>query len=311
MTALSGQVAALFTNSGTSTPVLGAATTPVSGTTTEFYITDRTHSWWDAAYPVSVYDGITLVTPEEVYYAAGVVKLFAAPIGAVTITANWFVPQALGGVYGFEATMKADTVDITSFPLELNNPVIWKSYLKTLLDWTGKASRHFFTGHAYAMVNCTNPNSDITWTLREWGDGGNAEQIQYVTGAALAIVFAAHKFTVTLNTGVTTANDIKAYVDASPTLSPLVELEVDGTGLGIVNVTSTQNFIGGHDEGTDFAWSENPVLLRYYINTTTGALQMLSGRAIVVGLPMNVKLDSVQEADLSFQGLGPLKYHTV
>jgi hypothetical protein len=262
---------------------------------------------------VVVKDGGTIITTvEEIYYAAGIVKLHTAPIGAVTVTAKWFVPEALGGVYGFEASMKADTVDITSFPLTLNTPVIWKSYLKTLLDWTGKASRHFFTGYAWKLMDCPATNSDITWTLNKWGAGGNAYHIEYVTGGTAGVVYTSGTNTITVtHTGTTTANAIITIVRADPTLDALVSVLRDGTGAGYISDIAVSHFAGGRDEGSDFDWAENPVLIRYYIDTTTGALQMLSGRAIVVGLPMTLKLELVQEADISFQGLGPLKYHTV
>ena len=82
MAAKSGQYAALFTNTGSSTLATGAACTQV-GSTTEFYITDRTMSWWDPTHTPLCYIAGVLATPSEIDYAAGFITLPTWTTGAV------------------------------------------------------------------------------------------------------------------------------------------------------------------------------------------------------------------------------------
>jgi len=430
--AKSGQYAAIFENSGSSTQADGEAMTR-DGTTQEFYIADRTKSWWDPAHVPVFHCGGNVMVPSEIDYAAGFVTLPTWTTGAVTCDVYWFTPLALAGAYTFDVTPKADTKDVTVFPTSLDNPVVWKSYIKTLMDWSGKVGRHFFYGKAWKLMDCTLPYSDLIWTQKEWGAQGNLRAIEYIVGtdATLQVAYnpSTKVYTVTVGTSgstpTSTAKMIKDHVDADPVLAALVELDyadeavkasktvdctlansdlvwtwkvpgvignaedieylvsgndtpltisyashkisvhvatgptgtalstaaqvravayataairnivdvakADGNdGSGIVNAKTAADFAGGidagsgiveakthahmsggHDQGTDFNDIGNKKLLRFYLNTITGALEMISGVCILVGVPINVKLDAMQEADLDVQGIGRLKYHTV
>jgi hypothetical protein len=436
MAAKSGQYAALFESSGSSTLAEGEAMTQV-GSTAEFYITDRTKSWWDTAdgkTPIFYLDATPIDADDisEIDYAAGYVTLRSYTSGTVTCDVYWFEPAAIGGGYSFDATPTMDTKEITCFPTTLNDPVVWRSYITTLRDWKGKIGRHFFTGRASVTMNCTNPYSDLMWTLKEWGRPGNLRSVEYIVGtdATLQVAYNAgnNKFTVTVGTTETTptstAKDIKDHVEADPVLDALLELDytedavaasktvdctaahsdltwtwrvpgvigndedieylvsglntpltitygshkisvhvatngagtatstaaqvaacaratsainaivsvanaTDNNGTGVVNAKSAADFTGGvdagsgiveaktaalmtggRDQGTDFADIGAKKLMRFYLNTTTGSLEIISGLCILVGVPINVQLDAIQEADLDLQGFGRLKYHT-
>ncbi len=68
---------------------------------------------------------------------------------------------------------------------------------------------------------------------------------------------------------------------------------------------------GGEDLGSDLALVGQKILFRLYLNITTGSLEMMSGLCHLTGVPIDVKLESIQESNLSLQGIGRLKYHTV
>jgi hypothetical protein len=126
------------------------------------------------------------------------------------------------------------------------------------------------------------------------------------------------KFTVTVATGsggaaTSTAAQVKAHVEADPVLAALVDVDYPAgeTGTGIVNAKTAQLMTGGRDQGTDFNNIGSKILIRAYLNITTGSLEMLSCVGILTGVPMDVKLEAVQEADLNFKGIGRIKYHTV
>lgn len=318
MTARSGQLGALFIQAGSSTATTGEACTQV-GTTAEYYIAARTKAWWDPAKTFTVYDGVTPVTPLWVDWAAGMVTLPAVAAGSVTVDCSYFTPEALGGVHGWSLDVKANTYDVTTFPAALNDPVKWKSYMLGLREWSGQADRHFFYGCASKTVDCTNDNSDLIWTLKEWGTPGNLRSVEYLGGTdqTLEVTYNAgtKKFTVqcaTTGTTITsTAALIKAHVEADDALAALVSLSYPAgkTGAGVVDAKTAALFTGGRDQSSDFANIGDKILFRFYLNTTAGAEEILSAVGHLIGVPMDVKLDAIQEANLSFQGEGRVKYH--
>lgn len=325
----SGQVASLFSTTGSSTLASGEAMTRL-GSTTFIYINNRTsptdHSWWDPYHvPVIKKDGVAIASSliANIYYAAGMVELVTWASGTYTCDVYWCAPSALGGVYGFSFEPKADTQDITVFPTTLNSPVVWKSYIKTLMDWTGTAQRHFFYGRAWTLMDCTLAHSDLIWSEKSWGVPGNLRKVVYVVSGSNTVLEVAynagtHTYTVTVGTGsggaaTSTAAAIKAHVEADPVLNALVSVDYpEGeTGTGIVNAVSVQTMTGGRDQNTDFNKIGTMVLIRAYLNITTGSLEMISGLCHLVGLPMNMKLEALYESDLTLQGIGPLLYHTI
>lgn len=325
----SGQVASLFSTTGTSTAATGAAMTRL-GTTQQFYITARTsptdHSFWDPYHIPAFYIGGTPVPAANVlniYYAAGFVefKPDTYTTGAVTCDVYWHTPQALGGVYGFNFDSKADTKDVTVFATALNDPVIWRSYIKTLLTWEGSAQRHFFYGRAWALLDCTLAHSDLIWAEKSWGAPGNLRQVEYIVGndATLQVAYntGTHKYTVTVGTTganpTSTATQVKAHVEADPVLNALVSVDypTGETGTGIVNAKTAVTMTGGRDQAADFDAIGTMVLVRAYLDITTGSLKMVSGLCHLTGLPMSMKLEGLYESDLQLQGIGPLLYHTV
>ncbi len=319
----SGQIASLFSTTGSSTAATGEGMTRL-GSTVFVYITDRTKSWWDPYHvPVIKKDGTPLAASAivRIYYAAGMVELAAWAAGTYTCDVYWHVPQALGGVYGFDFQPKADTKDITVFATTLNDPVVWRSKIKTLMDWTGTAQRHFFYGKAWVLMDCTLAHSDLIWTEKDWGEPGNLRSVEYIVGtdATLQVAYNAgtKKYTVTVGTTGTTptstAADIKAHVEADPVLDALVSVDYPAgeTGTGIVNAKTAALMSGGRDQNTDFDSIGQIILVRAYLDITTGSLKMISGMCHLVGLPMDMKLEELYESDLSLQGIGPLLYHTV
>ena len=322
MGALSGQFAAFFVSEGTSQAATGEACTRV-GTTLEYYITTRAKGWMDPSKTITIYDGATPIVPAVIDYAAGMFTLQSEPSGTITADFSYFTPVALGGVKGWDLDNSVDTKDVTCMPSALNSPVKWRKYLATLRQWSGTCTRIFFNGFASLLMDCSNANSDLLWTLKEWGVAGDLRSVEYVVSGndtPLNVTYEAgtNSFVVTVATGpagapTSTAADIKEFVEDDPALNALVALSYPGTqtGAGIVENKPHTHMSGGADFSLDLARISQKILIRHYINTTTGALQMLSGVGWIVGLPINAKLDDIQSADIQWQGEGPLKYHTV
>lgn len=202
------------------------------GTTLEFYVTDWDKSWWDPAHVPTVYVGGVVTIPAEIDYAAGIITLSSYSSGAVTASGYYYVAEWLGGGYGFEVNPKTDKTEVTTYPSTLNTARAWRKYISTLLDWTGKISRHYWYGKAWTLMDCGNANSDLVWTWKSYGTPGNLEQVEYVEGGGLEIARAGHKTTVTIVAGVTTAAAIKAHLEADDVLAALWAVDYSGAQTG-------------------------------------------------------------------------------
>jgi hypothetical protein len=306
MAAKSGQYAALFESSGSSTLASAEAMTRV-GSTAEFFITDRTKSWWDTASgktPVFKLGGTPIDADDiaEVDYAAGYVTLRSYTSGTVTADVYWFTPVAMGGGYSFDVTPTIDTKEITTFPTALNDPVVWRSWVTTLRDWKGKIGRHFFNGCAFKLVDCTNPYADLIWSLKEWGTPGNLRYVEYLGGTnqTLQVSYSSgnKKFTVqcaTTGTTITsTAKDIKDHVEADPVLDALVGLEYSEEAVAAFkNVDCTADNsdltwtwrvpgIIGNSEDIEYIASgvTTPLSISYASHKITVNLQMVASSAV-------------------------------
>lgn len=311
-----GGAASIFTSQGSSVAFNAEAMTRV-GTTNEFYITARTSptdkSWWDPAHvPTFTMNGVATV-PTQIDYASGYVTFATYTSGPVLATGYYFVPENLGGGYGFALQPKADKKEVTTFPDELNTAIAWKRYVAMLEDWTATISRHYFYGRAWTLLDCSNPNSDLIWACQDYGTQGNSEQVVYVSGLALSVVRVAHVTTVTFVAATTKASDIKALIEADPVLTLFWALSYPGaqTGDGIVEAKSVQTCSGGRDHSYDIARLGKNILVRFYLDVTTASLEIMSGVGLVESVPQNVQLQSTIEADLTLQGVGRLKYHLI
>ena len=309
-----GGVASIFTSKGTSIAFTDEAMTRV-GSTPEFYITARTSptdkSWWDPAHvPTFKIGGVTTV-PIEIDYAAGMATFAAYTTGAVTVSGYYFVPKWLGGGYGFDVSPKTDKIDVTTFPGELNTVTFWKAYVASLLDWSGNINRHYWYGRSWQLA--LTGASGLIWAWKSYGTLGDNEALVYVSGVSLGIVRASNVTTVTYVTGVTKASDVKTFLEADPTLAALWELEFPTgyTGSGYLSTLAHTHCQGGRDYSSDIARLATDVLVRFYLDVRSASLEILSGIAMIEGIPEDCKLNSVIESDITLQGKSRLKYHTV
>jgi hypothetical protein len=132
----------------------------------------------------------------------------------------YFTLEALGGAYGVDATLKADTKEVTTFSGTLDSAAAWREYVSLIQSWTMNVKRHFF----YAKANFTTAlgaTKDLKWEWKDPGIAGNAEAIVYSAGTPLEVARAANITTVTYVNAVTTAAAVKAHVEADPVLNAL------------------------------------------------------------------------------------------
>ncbi len=317
MTVLTGQKAGFWNVFAESTLAEGEGMTRV-GSTSEFYITDRTKCNWDPNQAVVVKVGGTAVTPSEVDYAGGYVLLSSYTAGAVTCDIYYSPIEFLGGGYEVDVDFSAETADVTTFSNTLNSPQAWKTYVGNgIKEWGVNLNRYYFFAKASKTVDCTNENSDLIWTWKKEGTAGNDEQVRYVvsgTETELSVARADNLTTVTvatdeLDAAESTAAQVKTAAEAA--VGSLYELSYPAgqDGSGIVEAKSAANLTGGRDSD-DIARLGTKVLCVVYLNITTGSIIKLEGVGYLKGISPNVKLEEPVESPLEFQGTGRLRMHT-
>ena len=231
MTIIEGKKAGFWSAEPEAISVIGGTKEGMTqvGSTSEYFITDRTHAMWDATKAVLIYDDATLVTPSRIDHAGGYVTLQAAPTGTVTCTIYYFSIEALGGGYGVSADLKSDTQEVTTFSSTLNSAAAWKEYVSTLKGWSMSVKRHFFHAKASVTTAIATSNANLKWEWTNPGIDGNAEAIVYEAGTPLSVTRAANVTTVTYVDDTTLASGVKTLIEADPVLSLLWSLSYPTT----------------------------------------------------------------------------------
>lgn len=145
-------------------------------------------------------------------------------------------------------------------------------------------------GGAYTSVTVTYEGSPITdYYLITSG----------TTGAASAI-------TITPATTANVADNLKIGTASGGTSTA----GTAASGAGAVGAVSHVHATGGRDSA-DIARLGTKVLAVMYINNTTGAVGKLEGVGNMTGLGPDCKLEALVECDVTIEGTGALRYHTV
>jgi len=107
---------------------------------------------------------------------------------------------------------------------------------------------------AEVKVGMTDSDADLTYTAKNYGMDGNSITVTYVNplgnDESLAVSVDGTDITVSLATGAdgaieSTANEVKAAVDANAEASALVDVTVEGTGEGVVEAIVEDALEGG------------------------------------------------------------------
>lgn len=312
MTVIPGSKAGFWAPHREASSLAATSEAMTHGSGLEYYITDRNKAMWDPDNAVVIYDGGTPITPSRIDYAGGYVTLQSTPSGAVTADCYYYALEALCGAYGVSASLKAETKDTTLFSNTLNSAAAWKEYVATLQSWTMNVKRHFFFARASVTTALSGDDNDLTWTWRENGVGGNAESIQYESGGSLAVSRAGHVTTVTYVATTTTAANVKAAIEADPTLNALWELSYPSgnDGSGVVDDVAEVAATGGRDS-VEISRLGEKVLCVMYLDIMTGEIAKLEGIGHMTGFTPECQLENLVESDISFEGTGALRFHTV
>lgn len=105
-------------------------------------------------------------------------------------------------------------------------------------------------------INMGNADADPTYTAVEYGTAGDSITVTHVDPAAndavLGVVVSGNDITVNLATGAggaitSTANEVKAAIEAEAAAAALVTVAVEGAGTGVVEAKAETSLTGGVD----------------------------------------------------------------
>jgi hypothetical protein len=111
------------------------------------------------------------------------------------------------------------------------------------------AGTGFLQGQVAATLALGTGTSALTFTANRPGTPGNGISVEILTGGALAVAVVGQKISVTVNTGVTTANAAKAAIDADTAAHALVQV-VSG-GAGVLALSAEKPLAGGVGAGLE------------------------------------------------------------
>lgn len=184
------------------------------------------------------------------------------------------------------------------------------SVITNLLSTTGIEVGQYVTG---IDIDASLIFQSLTYTSVLFGAAGNAVTIAYTGGASLVVSVVGSAISVQLNTGVSTASQVKTAIEASAPASALVTVVVSGIGSTVQVAGGPTPLAGGLDNtipiGTTVASvdPEAPIIIQTG-NTTAGSTSITTLPALTgivagvlvsgIGIPEGAKV-------ISTSGAGP------
>jgi hypothetical protein len=169
------------------------------------------------------------------------VRSLSSGVNAQTLRAG--VPKGLN----LEA---ATNSDISGF---FNNNIVLSTtgdissggaIITNLADTTGIVIDQYVTG---SEIPASLIVQDLTYSSQLFGSAGNAITIGYINGASLLVSVVGNAISVQLNTGVSTASQVKTAIEASTPASALVSVDITGTGSSVQVAAAATPLAGGLD----------------------------------------------------------------
>jgi len=113
------------------------------------------------------------------------------------------------------------------------------------------AGDNFLQGQSFASYTFGTGAASLAFSANRPGTPGNSITVELATGGALSVAVVGTAITVTLNTGTSTAADVKAAVDAYAAAHALVQVAVSGGGGDPVVVAAATPLAGGVGSGVE------------------------------------------------------------
>jgi len=188
------------------------------GATLWYQVTSSSDYYWDKAKTITIYDGVTEVTPLEIDYAAGAVRLATAASGSVTADAYKFACSQFGGFRSFSLDESMELIECGCFEDdgEIYEPGAYSATGSGEGFWSSVDSYHDFNG----LTLLAKP-------IGAAGDAISAECIVSGNSKPLTIAVVGNKITInsaTSSGGAATSKnwEIKNAIEADADASALV-----------------------------------------------------------------------------------------
>jgi hypothetical protein len=253
MTKIKGSVAALHMQTTAASQAATATAMSQVGSTLWYQVDSATYYFWDKAKAITVYDDVTEVTPVEIDYAGGAVRLAEEASGDVTADHYYFASEQVAGFRSFTIDESMNLVE--GGVLEDDG----EDYVPTAYSASGSGDGFYTTVNAW-LTTSKGSNKDLTFTSKVIGDGPSHDG---VSAASIECVVAGNSTplsidvvgdAITINSATdsggsatSTARDILDALMASDDAMALigVKLAAGSDGSGVFGDLTESHMTGG------------------------------------------------------------------
>lgn len=276
----SGTLSAIhMQTSADSTLAEGLAMSQV-GSTLWYMVDSSTNFYWDRNKAIVVYDGVTPVTPLEIDYCAGAVRLSAAASGSVTADVYKFACTQVGGFRSHSIDEGMTLVECGCYEDD------GEQYEPTVYNASGSAEGFYTTVDA-KLTMAVGDNKDLELTSLILGhgpahDGVSAISFEIaVAGNDTPLTVDVTDYAIVVNSATgpagaatSTARDIRDAIQADAEASALVKVKLapGSDGSGIPGAYAHAHLTGGVDPAAfdtlgedlvaEFFWDSGASLIR-------------------------------------------------
>ena len=280
MAKIKGSVSAVYMQtSAASQAATGTAMSRV-GTTLWYIVSSAAKAYWDRSQAVTVYDGVTEVTPLEIDYANGAVRLAAAASGSVTADHYHFAVEQVGG-------FRSHSID-ESMELEDSGTYEDPSEFTAMRHGATGQAEGFFSTVDSSLTTAKGSNKDLTFTSKVLGVAGDGISVEcVVAGNGTLLSISVDTLAITINSATdgsgvatSTARQIRDALEASEDAMALIKVKpaTGSDGSGVFGALAHTHLAGGVDFAGDrfgedligvFYWDSGASLVR-----TSGVIQL-------------------------------------
>lgn len=281
------------------------------GTTLWYMVASSTNFYWDRNKAIVVYDGATPITPLEIDYCAGAVRLSAAASGAVTADVYKFACAQVGGFRSHSIDENMTLVECGCY----EDP--GEDYEATVYNASGSAEGFYTTVDAKLTMS-KGSNKDLELTSLILGDGPSGDGVSAISfeiavagnNTPLSIdvtdyAIVANSATGPAGAATSTARDIMHALQADADAMALVKVRLasGSDGSGIPGVLAHTHLSGGVDPAAFDQLGED-LVAEFYWDSSASKIRT-SGVIILekVSLKTGIKDLVGKTINFKFQGL--------
>ncbi|MFA7164614.1 MAG: hypothetical protein WC124_02040 [Desulfoplanes sp.] len=241
MAKIAGKLAALYMQTTAASQSASATAMSQVGSTLWYQVDSSTYYFWDKANDITIYDGVTEVTPVEIDYAAGAVLLSEEASGDVTADHYYFVSDQVAGFRGFNVDENMNLVECGCMEDD------GEAYEATAYSASGSADGFYTTVNA-SLTTSNGSNKDLTFTSKVIGDGPSHDGVStasiecVVSGSGTSLSIDVTGSDITINSATdgagdasSTARDVRDALQADEAAMALIGVKIaagqDGSGI--------------------------------------------------------------------------------